>query len=422
MQGEEVYEKFIKGSIIVALTLGGGLGALLLASVTTSLPLSIPWRLVQSHAHFQLFGWLGLFVMGIAYHVIPRFKATELYSKPLANLSFWLVLAGILTHGATVVAMGGSVLTLALVFSGLLEVAGVGLFVYVVLKTVISSEQKPEFFEKYVVIGLLWFFLGSVLNLGNSVYMLQRGLQTIPQQGNEALIHILLIGFATVMIMGVGVRTLPVFLGLRAAREKPVSYSLVLLNLGILLRVIILLILPESPAFPALLQVSAILEFAAVVVFVYGLNIFAKPEIELPPMEASTNYERSVKGAYLWLIFAVTLDLYLALTAPGTRGTFIRGAHIHALTVGFITMMMFGYATRIIPIFKGVDLHSLRLADSALFMLIGSNIFRVGLELFYLYTGPFKALLGLSGFVTLAAYAVFGYNIWMTINKPYEEE
>jgi uncharacterized protein involved in response to NO len=137
-------------------------------------------------------------------------------------------------------------------------------------------------------------------------------------------------------------------------------------------------------------------------------------------MEASTNYERSVKGVYLWLLFAVTLDLYLTLT--GKVDIFLRGAYIHAVTVGFITMMMFGYATRIIPIFKGVDLHSLRLADAALFLLAGGNLIRVALELFYPFIGPLKALLGLSGVITLAAYAAFGYNIWATINKPYEEE
>lgn len=413
MQEKEVYEKFIKSSIVIAIALGGALGALMLASITLGMPPGLSWDLVKTHAHFQLFGWLGLFIMGIAYHVIPRFKATELYSKPLANLSFWLVLAGVILRGAAIAVPATALIAL----SGFLEFTGVALFIYVVIKTILSSEQKVELFERYVAVALLWFLLGSSLNLWIGLRMIQGGLQTAPQPLNDALIHTMLFGFAAMMIMGVGVRTLPVFLGLREARKKPVSYALLLLNLGVLLRVLSTILLPASP----LIQVAVILEFSAVVIFVYGLNLFTKPEVELPPMEASTNYERSVKGAYLWLLFAVALDLYLALTGVDVD-IFLRGAYIHALTVGFITMMMFGYATRIIPIFKGVDLHSLRLADAALFLLAGGNLLRVALELFYPFAAPLKALLGLSGFITLAAYAAFGYNIWATINKPYEEE
>jgi hypothetical protein len=392
MQEKEVYEKFIKGSIVIALTLGGALGALMLASITIGMPPGLSWNLVKTHAHFQLFGWLGLFIMGIAYHVIPRFKATELYSKPLANISFWLVLAGVLLRGAAIAVPGASAATALLGFSGVLEFTGVALFIYVVFKTILSSEQKVELFERYVAIALLWFLLGSALNLGIGMHMIQGGLQTAPQPLNDALIHTMLFGFAAMMIMGVGVRTLPVFLGLQEARKKPVSYALLLLNLGILLRVLSTILLPASPLLTTLIQVAVILEFSAVVIFVYGLNLFTKPEVELPPMEASTNYERSVKGAYLWLLFAVALDLYLTLT--GVKGDiFLRGAYIHALTVGFITMMMFGYATRIIPIFKGVDLHSLRLADLALYLMAGGNLLRGALPRLYPFVAPLTALL-----------------------------
>jgi hypothetical protein len=420
MQEKEVYEKFIKGSIVIAITLGGALGVLMLAPLTIGPSLGLSWSLVRAHAHFQLFGWLGLFIMGIAYHVIPRFKATQLHSKFLANLSFWLVMAGVLLRGAAI-AVPGVTATVLLALSGFLEFTGVGLFIYVIIKTILSSEQKLEFFERYVGIALLWFLLGSALNWGIGIRMIQGGLHTVPPPLNEALIHTMLFGFATMMIMGIGIRTLPVFLGLQEARKKPVGYALILLNLGVLLRVFSLILLSPSPLLTALLQGGVILEFSAVVIFVYGLNIFTKPEIELPPMEASTNYERSVKGAYLWLLFAVTLGLYITLSDVNVD-IFLRDAYIHAVTVGFITMMMFGYATRILPIFKGVDLHSLRLADAALFLLVGGNLIRVTLELFYPFIGPLKALLGLSGVITLAAYAAFGYNIWATINKPYGEE
>lgn len=412
---KEVYEKFVKGSVVITLALGGLLGALLLAALSIPLPISFSPSLMQLHAHFQLFGWLGLFVMGIAYHVVPRFKAAPLYSKPLANYSFWLVLAGVIIRGLTAAFPGDASYSL-LILSGALQSLGIGLFTYVLYKTVLGSEQKHELFEGYLGAGVLWFLGGSLLSLATSVLMMRNKLEAAPQVLNEALIHVMLYGFAAMMIMGVGIRTLPVFLGLKEVRKNLAGYVLIALNTGIILRITALLL-----GLPPLLQFSAILEAASIAVFIYALNLYAKPEIELPPMEASTHYERAVKGAYLWLVFAVALDLYLTLSRPFETDIFARGAYIHAFTVGFISMMIFGYATRIIPIFRGVDLHSLRLADAALLLLVAGNALRVALELLRPYTGALMPLLGLSGMITLAAYAAFGYNIWLTINKPYEE-
>jgi uncharacterized protein involved in response to NO len=289
-----------------------------------------------------------------------------------------------------------------------LEALGVAIFVYIIFRTLLSGEQKHELFERFIAAGLLWYFTGSLLNLA----MVRSGAQ-VASPLNEAFIHVMLYGFATLMIMGVGIRTLPVFLGLKEAKEKLTWYVFIALNAGIALRIAALLL-----GLPPLLQFSAILEAVSIAVFIYALNLFAKPEIELPPLEASRNLENAIKGAYLWLLLALLIDVYSAFAGSDL---FTRGAYLHALGVGFISMMMFGYATRIIPLFKGVDLHSLRLADAALFLLVLGNALRVALELFHPYAGALKPLLGLSGVITLAAYAAFGYNIWLTINKPYEE-
>lgn len=406
MQDKEVYENFIKGSIVATLTLGGTLGALILASLflqIEGLP-SFPGDFISLHAHFQLFGWLGLFIMGIAYHVIPRFKASQLHSKRLAEASFWLVAAGLTIRFIQVIntEAGGLMLPLA----GILQSLGTVIFAYVIFKTIQASEQAREPFEGFVYAALSWFVIGSLVNLISSL------MPTTPFK--EALIHVMLYGFATNMIMAVGVRTLPVFLGLKSVKEKYVNYVLLGFNGGVVLRFAALTGLMAS-----LNPLATVIEVVFLVTFIYVINIYAKPEIELPPMEASKNLERSVKGAYIWLLLALLLDLYNTFVGGDF---YTRGAYLHALSVGFISMMIFGYATRIIPIFRGVDLHSLKLADTALILLVGGNIIRVGSELFHSLIPLLNPLLGISGIITLSAYAVFGYNIWQTMVKPYEED
>jgi hypothetical protein len=230
------------------------------------------------------------------------------------------------------------------------------------------------------------------------------------------------------MIMGVSIRTLPIFLGLKEGLKQPIRLVLVFFNLGVIISVISPILIYttniiETPSFVAhsLLIGGVLLEFLAVITFIYSLNIFKKPEIKLPSLESSINFEISAKGGYVWLLFVVVLNLYL--TVRDMHGDmFVYGAYIHSLTIGFITMMMFGFSNRVIPIFKGVDLYSLRLANLALFLLIGGNLIRVFFELFYPFLIPLKIILGFSGFITLSAYAVFGINIWATINTSYQEE
>lgn len=405
MEQKEVYEKFIKGSILTTVLLGGPIGVIILASIFLQIKDAalLSRDLLGLHAYFQLFGWLGLFIMGVAYHVIPRFKASQIPSRKLAELSFWLVAGGLILR---VFQLLGEEAQAISAFSALLQTLGALTFTYVIYKTVQASEQEREPFEGFVYAALIWYAAGSAMNLAFSVLQL-------PAM-REAFIHAMLMGFATNMIMAVGVRTLPVFLGLRQASENRINYILVTFNGAVALRVAAL-----AADASAVLQLTVFLEVAALIAFVYVINIFAKPEIDLPPMEASKNLERSVKGAYLWLLIALGIDVYNAAVGGNF---FTRGAYLHALAVGFISMMIFGYATRIIPIFRGVDLHSLRLADAALYLLAMGNILRVGLELLQPSAAFLNMLLGVSGVITLAAYAVFGYNIWLTMVKPYEED
>ena len=50
------------------------------------------------HAHIGALGWNGLMSFGILYWLIPKMWGTELYSKKLANLHFWIATLGIVFY------------------------------------------------------------------------------------------------------------------------------------------------------------------------------------------------------------------------------------------------------------------------------------------------------------------------------------
>jgi hypothetical protein len=93
------------------------------------------------------------------------------------------------------------------------------------------------------------------------------------------------------------------------------------------------------------------------------------------------------------------------------------GAYRHAITVGFITTIIMGVAYRVLPVFNGTSLYSNGLMRVSFFLILIGNIIRVG---FQLGTGsqgkPVFAIMGISGYLEVVALAIFGYNIWRTLD------
>src|SRR5262249_47790080 len=74
---DNIYRPFFAGGIAVALTLGAVWGAYLLLRIGfTGKFAAAGLHEVNAHGHAQIFGWVGLFVMGFAYQAFPRFKHT----------------------------------------------------------------------------------------------------------------------------------------------------------------------------------------------------------------------------------------------------------------------------------------------------------------------------------------------------------
>src|SRR4030066_1047552 len=95
--GETIYQKFVKTALIVSVTTGCLYGAIKLFQVGLSGSFDIlSKRAIQMHGSSPLVGWVGLYIMGFFYFILPRLKGTTLAGRKWANLSFYLVLAGLI--------------------------------------------------------------------------------------------------------------------------------------------------------------------------------------------------------------------------------------------------------------------------------------------------------------------------------------
>ena len=96
----------------------------------------------QLHGHLQTVGFVGFFIVGVGYRLVPRFTGHQLTFQPLIAPSFYLLSAGILTRfiSQPISDLGpfGAIMAL----SGWLELAGIACFALVVTTTASTGIAK----------------------------------------------------------------------------------------------------------------------------------------------------------------------------------------------------------------------------------------------------------------------------------------
>lgn len=424
---EALYKPFLKAAVVLVLTGGCVLGAVALTLLAIKGSFDYNWRfwraMVQAHGHAQFYGWVGLFIMGIAYHVFPRLKATDLRRRELVGVSFILMLAGIIVKSVSQVFAENAIAANIMVLASAVELIAVSLFLYVGFSTIKSSELK-EYFDKYIAASLVWFWLATASGVVISIYLSVKGSNVIPDSINPPYLHIQAMGFIGMMILGISLKTLPLFLGLKFPNQKLSDISFWGLNAGIVILAISQWFkgLYPSNILDGLFGFAAALEFISAILFVHNLNIFRKPETEVE----KGGYGKFITVSYIWFSIAVAMfavfGIYEAFSG-NSAGHALIGSYRHAITVGFISMMIFGMAARMIPTFRGIQLHSISQLNVTFALINIGNTLRVVFQGLTFALGAFSfAVMGVSGWLEVAAIALFGYNIWKTMNKAVELE
>jgi hypothetical protein len=126
---------------------------------------------------------------------------------------------------------------------------------------------------------------------------------------------------------------------------------------------------------------------------------------------------RFARIAYVWLGVAAVLLLGLRIAeafgsvSPLHQHAF-GGASRHALTVGFVSLMMVGVAWRILPIFSGAPRPHPGLVPTVFGLLVIGNTLRVcGQAAAGVWGGGWYALMGLSGWLELTGVTLFGLDV-----------
>ena len=421
---DKVYEKFFKTAILMALTIGVTVGAIVLTYIGKNQNFHyVLHKLVQTHGHAQLFGWVGLCIIGFAYYIVPRVKNVELKYRELTTTSFWLIVTG------TVIRIfaqpyANETTNILLPISGLLEFMAVALFAFIILSTVLASQEKKEPYDKFIMAGVIWFLVCGFMNFIMDIFMFFTNTNEIPRTFYSPFVHVFLLGFAFMFIFAVNIRTVYAFLDVGTARVRAVNTTFWMLNLTIPVYFIANSFNYNSPFLLKVSYLTIYLVAFSILLFVYGIRIFEKSTRELDDVVMDRSYSKTIRTAYVWLIIGVLiLGAKPFLKAFSEPQYLFHGAANHAIAVGFVTLMIIGYASKMVPTFKGVGMYSIKLADLSFYLINIGCFLRVSTQIMIgLSNDSYYSLIGFSGWIEFTAIGIFGYNVWKTMNAEDEDE
>lgn len=419
-----IYKPFFLAGILSVLTSGCLLGAVALWGISQRQSYTATgWTpYVLAHANSQLFGWVGLFVMGFALQLHPpRQSRARLYHR-LAYASLTLILAGIVlrffaepligSNGGTWLPVGilSAVLQAAAV---LLFVANTGMTRAKVIDSGTGRSAGLPWQSLFVFASLGWWLAVSAAEpvifalshqpdrTGNILFVAK---WFMPYREAQFL------GFVVNMIFGVGLARFTDLFGTPAANKKAGLTGFALWNAGLIVRMIGWLVYFGSDMQPE----AGRLYLAGGMMLALGAMclVASSRSFEFGSTAAGGTVARKFMRAALgWLLFTGVMlilePVHLrAIGAPFSHAYI--GAIRHAVTVGFISQMILGVSMRLVPRLRNCAEMS-PIAAWAVFALLNvGNAVRVACEVATDYTPGAFRLMGITGFIELTALVIWG--------------
>jgi uncharacterized protein involved in response to NO len=392
---------YISSGLIFMLLPGTFLGVWNLLQISgreSAASVSPEW--LQAHGHAQVFGWIGSFIFGIGFYSVPKLRSL---TKPAFGAAWacWVMwTTGVAARWAANVY--GWQWRLLLPVSAVLELAAFLIFFRSV------SQHRPESGGKNRLEPWIWVVMSASLglmsvlavNLGACVYLALHGVRpALPHVLDQRYLVLTAWGFLVPFVWRFSTKWMPVFLGLKPVRPKLLLAALIVNLGGIVL------------TFAGLGDQATAFFVAGVVLAIAALRMFEPAQQEAKTRGVHRSFPYFVRMAYGWLLLAAWLGVGAALW-DSSGG--IWGASRHALTVGFVAVMVFRVGQRILPAFAGMRLlWSTRLMFAALTLLTIGCTLRVSTEVlaYQGYANWAWSVLPVSAVFELAGITAFAINL-----------
>lgn len=355
---------------------------------------------LQAHGHAQVFGWVGSFILGIGFYSIPKLRSGAKSSFGAAWVCWAMWTIGVaLRWTANVYAWEWRLL---LPLSALLELAAFLIFFRAVSqhRPADSGKSRMEPWLWVVISASIGLLLVLVTNLAGSFYIsLRSATPAFPHVFDQRYLALMAWGFLVPFVWGFSAKWMTVFLGLKPLRTNLLLTAVIVNLSGVALTI------------AGVGSIGSWAFVAATALAIGALRMFEPSVNEAKIRGVHSSFPVFVRMAYAWLLVAATLGIAAVLW---DRSGGIWGASRHALTVGFIAVIVMCVGQRILPAFAGMRLlWSTKLMFAGLALVTVGCTLRVSCEViaYQGYAAWAWSVLPISALCELAGLTIYAINI-----------
>jgi hypothetical protein len=357
---------------------------------------SSPAGLFYLHPAMEVFGFLTLFILGVSYAVLPKFKNAELSHRGTATLSIVLLVAANILwiyRNAMFQASGDILLLLASAIS------------FALLAPILGKPSGPlAIAEPFFWLSLISLIVAGFMKLNFNLFMNRTGWSSFP------FLEITLFGFPAMMVFGVETRTIHFRFVKLSKQSLAISY---LVASASLIMTILWMIIPQDGSYFLMILVTILWSLSSFF-FLYGIKIFYY-YVEPNTMKRMNERDRiryfyfskasSIAGAWLvaGVLFALLYVLMVSVHSPNAE--WVRDAFIHGLGVGFLPVSMMAYTPTLLTAVLARKAPYRGLSIIPVLMYTLGNAWRILVDVFnaagvnYLSSSaPYSTLLSAAGF------------------------
>ncbi len=409
-----LYRAFFTAGIAVALTVGASWGVWLLWQIGFARRFTgVSIHQVNAHGHAQVFGWVGLFVMGFAYQMFPAMWQRRLAAPRLVPFVFAAMVSGLVLRTVAMAAAGAGWAVPGVVAGGALEIAALGTFVAQLAVTWRASLARREPYLRFIAAAFAFFLAQAIFCVWHTLSVMgaaDRDALLWQVATYQAVLRDLQIhGFALMLILGVSMRVLPRFYGVPGIDGRRARRAWWLLLLGVLGETVLFLLYRFTGRH--VLAAALLLPWGMLAWGALSVAVVFRPWRPFPVPDRSAKF---VRVAYLWLAMSFALLLLLPVYQAVLHLRFSHayyGSIRHAITVGFASQMIMGVAAYVVPTLRRRDRAALPdLAGPFVLINLGC-LLRVTLQALTDVHPAFFAVVGVSGVLELAALCWWGVHL-----------
>lgn len=346
--GRTLVRRFTTAALVCTLTLGATFGAYNLLAIHLSLG-PLPPAHQWAHATFQVLGFVLLFIMGIAYAMVPRLLGAPLRTPAAAAATFWLAISGAVLRAYAALDPLVPYALPALIGSAALELAAVVGFASVLVATARRAARPQGAPRAPLAAGLVGWIAAALCLCAGAVLALREGDVAAMAAWNEAFYAAALFAGALPWVHGFLERAGPVLL----RGQKPRSRIPVLLSFA-----------GGLSAAAGLSPLGLPHALAPVGIALVAVALLASLRLHIAEGFADDAARLVRMGQAFGAVFAILALWWAAWELwRGDAPRLLFDALRHAFALGFLTVIIFGMAGRLVPAALGERLRwpSLRL-------------------------------------------------------------